>query len=708
MRLTFLRATAVLALFAAGGCAFEPRYPIEAGAAPGRGVVVQQPAYPIDPSPAEPAPRAAFDPAAADALVLMSAVDYVDAAPLPTLASTRHPTLRRRLEADADAAPPASRKHGKASRKGGGDAEASAGGSTVVVQAGDTLYSLAGRNHATVEAVARLNGLKPPYALAPGRTLKLPAPKTYVAKKGDTVGAVADRYGVKESLLRKANPDLAGDTLRRGTRLVLPAAAKDAGADDHPQGSMPAAVASAAPEADAKACPRGRGRRACLAAAKAAQASAPEAAAPAETAAFDLKACRRHASLRSCAAQAKAAQTAAAAAPKAAAPAPAEAAFDLKACRRHNSRSTCAAREKTAAAAAEETATASARTAGADVASAEQALKACRRHHRARACAAQAKAVTEAKAAAPAPTRKDAADAATAALNLKACRRRHSRRDCAAQAAEAPSAPARATRPPATPETDVGASAESMVASLPPAAPTPSARTHTRLSGDTSATPPAATAPSSETARGTAPAVADVSPGPRSYASVFGGRSADRASTRPARDRSGRTSQDAQAAAAAAARRDYARASLPAMPALGGDSASGRPRFSWPVSGEVLSGFGPKGSGLRNDGVDLAASLGDPVRASASGEVVYAGGAIPGFGNLVLVKHPGGWVTAYGHLSKISVAMRQAVRQGDVVGEAGQSGNVLRPELHFEIRFAATPEENAKPVDPAPLLPRRG
>jgi len=136
-------------------------------------------------------------------------------------------------------------------------------------------------------------------------------------------------------------------------------------------------------------------------------------------------------------------------------------------------------------------------------------------------------------------------------------------------------------------------------------------------------------------------------------------------------------------------------------------AAVGRGKFHWPLKGAVLSGFGPKGPGQRNDGVNIAADTGDSVRAAAAGEVVFAG-ELPSFGNLVLIKHPDGWVTAYAHLSKIDVKMRDSVSQGQEVGLAGQTGMVDRPQLHFEIRYAQTPREKARPVDPALLLPQNG
>ncbi len=132
----------------------------------------------------------------------------------------------------------------------------------------------------------------------------------------------------------------------------------------------------------------------------------------------------------------------------------------------------------------------------------------------------------------------------------------------------------------------------------------------------------------------------------------------------------------------------------------------GKGRFLWPLRGEILSDFGPKGTGQRNDGINIRAARGAPVRASAAGEVVYAGDQVPGFGNLVLIKHPDGWVTAYAHLSNVDVKIQQKVLQGQQIGEAGDTGGVAETQLHFEIRYAPTPAERARPVAPTLLLPR--
>jgi len=127
-------------------------------------------------------------------------------------------------------------------------------------------------------------------------------------------------------------------------------------------------------------------------------------------------------------------------------------------------------------------------------------------------------------------------------------------------------------------------------------------------------------------------------------------------------------------------------------------------RFIWPVHGEIINRFGSKGLGVRNDGVDVRSSEGSTVHAAAPGEVVYAGNQIPGYGNLVLIQHADGWVTAYAHLSRMSVQMRQHVDQGQEIGLVGTSGGVSEPQLHFEVRYKASAGETARPIDPLLVL----
>jgi murein DD-endopeptidase MepM/ murein hydrolase activator NlpD len=109
-------------------------------------------------------------------------------------------------------------------------------------------------------------------------------------------------------------------------------------------------------------------------------------------------------------------------------------------------------------------------------------------------------------------------------------------------------------------------------------------------------------------------------------------------------------------------------------------------RFNWPVRGRLLSIYGSKGEGLHNDGINIAAPHGASVRAAGSGVVAYAGNELRGFGNLLLIKHTGGWVTAYAHNDRLLVRRGDKVGKGQVVAKVGASGNVASPQLHFEIR----------------------
>jgi len=114
--------------------------------------------------------------------------------------------------------------------------------------------------------------------------------------------------------------------------------------------------------------------------------------------------------------------------------------------------------------------------------------------------------------------------------------------------------------------------------------------------------------------------------------------------------------------------------------------ARSKDTFLWPVQGRVISSYGPKPGGLHNDGVNIAAPRGTSVRAAENGVVVYAGSELKGFGNMVLVKHADGYVTAYAHTADVLVRRGDRVRRGQAIARVGSSGNVDRPQLHFEIR----------------------
>ncbi len=110
----------------------------------------------------------------------------------------------------------------------------------------------------------------------------------------------------------------------------------------------------------------------------------------------------------------------------------------------------------------------------------------------------------------------------------------------------------------------------------------------------------------------------------------------------------------------------------------------------WPVKGKIISEYGPKPNGMKNEGINIAVPEGTGVRAAESGVVAYAGNELKGYGNLVLIRHEGGWVTAYAHAKELFVKRGDIVKRGDVIAKAGQTGSVSSPQLHFEVRKGAT------------------
>jgi murein DD-endopeptidase MepM/ murein hydrolase activator NlpD len=112
--------------------------------------------------------------------------------------------------------------------------------------------------------------------------------------------------------------------------------------------------------------------------------------------------------------------------------------------------------------------------------------------------------------------------------------------------------------------------------------------------------------------------------------------------------------------------------------------------FLWPVSGgRILSRFGPKKDGLHNDGINIAVSEGTKVHASENGVVAYAGNELRGYGNLLIIRHAGGYMTAYAHNSQVKVARGDKVARGQVIAFSGSSGSVDSSQVHFEIRRGA-------------------
>ena len=122
-------------------------------------------------------------------------------------------------------------------------------------------------------------------------------------------------------------------------------------------------------------------------------------------------------------------------------------------------------------------------------------------------------------------------------------------------------------------------------------------------------------------------------------------------------------------------------------------------KFLWPVNGKVISSFGTLGKGRKNDGINIKAPLGSDVKAADKGVVAYAGNELKGFGNLILIKHPDGWITAYAHNQKLLVKKGQTVVKGEKIATVGQTGGVDGPQLHFEVRAGK------KAVNPRKYLP---
>jgi murein DD-endopeptidase MepM/ murein hydrolase activator NlpD len=138
------------------------------------------------------------------------------------------------------------------------------------------------------------------------------------------------------------------------------------------------------------------------------------------------------------------------------------------------------------------------------------------------------------------------------------------------------------------------------------------------------------------------------------------------------------------------------------------DSGAGAPgsgsvagaKLRWPVMGKIVSGFGPRPDGTHNDGINVAAPMGTDIHAAENGVVAYAGDELKGYGNLVLVRHDNGWVTAYAHADELLVKRGDRIKRGQIIAKAGRTGQVDQPQVHFELR------QGQKPVDPTPFLER--
>jgi murein DD-endopeptidase MepM/ murein hydrolase activator NlpD len=133
-------------------------------------------------------------------------------------------------------------------------------------------------------------------------------------------------------------------------------------------------------------------------------------------------------------------------------------------------------------------------------------------------------------------------------------------------------------------------------------------------------------------------------------------------------------------------------------PVKASEATGALPTFRWPVRGKVITSYGAKTNGKANDGINLAVPEGTPVKAAEDGVVAYSGNELKGYGNLVLVRHTNGYVTAYAHASELLVKRGDTIKRGQIIAKSGQSGEVGSPQLHFEIR------KGSSPVDPLQFL----
>ncbi len=123
--------------------------------------------------------------------------------------------------------------------------------------------------------------------------------------------------------------------------------------------------------------------------------------------------------------------------------------------------------------------------------------------------------------------------------------------------------------------------------------------------------------------------------------------------------------------------------------------------FAWPLKGKIILPYGSLGKGMHNDGINIAGKAGQNVVASENGVVAYSGNELPGYGNLLLIKHAEGWISAYAHNDSVSVKKGQKVKKGQVIAKVGKTGNVSTPQLHFELR------RGSKPLDPMMYLEKK-
>lgn len=130
-------------------------------------------------------------------------------------------------------------------------------------------------------------------------------------------------------------------------------------------------------------------------------------------------------------------------------------------------------------------------------------------------------------------------------------------------------------------------------------------------------------------------------------------------------------------------------------------STGGSGKFRWPVKGKIIAGFGARPDKSHNDGINISVPQGAEVMAAENGVVAYSGNELKGYGNLILIRHDGGWVSAYGHNDELLVKRGDKIKRGQAIAKAGNTGSVDRPQVHFELR------QDSKPVDPLPHMEKQ-
>ncbi len=124
-------------------------------------------------------------------------------------------------------------------------------------------------------------------------------------------------------------------------------------------------------------------------------------------------------------------------------------------------------------------------------------------------------------------------------------------------------------------------------------------------------------------------------------------------------------------------------------------------KFMWPTQGKIISEFGIKTNGKRNDGINISAPIGTKVIAVENGLIAYAGNELKGLGNLIIIRHDKDYMTIYAHNNELKVKKGDRVKRGDIIATVGKTGRVTTPQLHFEIR------QKTQSINPTALLERR-